>query len=102
MAQVSRLITEYKRTGRLKKTEYRRHRFPKKYTPSEVELLAKTKGVYHTNGVDEITQWEIVTSVERISEVYLVPVLEGMLVQSICRKDGESSFQSLSINLKIC
>jgi len=41
-AQVSRLISEYKRTGRLKKTEYRRHRFPRKYTPSEVELLAKT------------------------------------------------------------
>ena len=41
-SQVSRLIAEYKRTGRLKKTEYRRHRFPRKYTPSEVELLAGT------------------------------------------------------------
>jgi hypothetical protein len=41
-AQVSRLIAEYKRTGRLKKTEYRRHRFPRKYTPSEVQLLART------------------------------------------------------------
>ncbi|MGB6874078.1 MAG: hypothetical protein WBE46_08125 [Dehalococcoidia bacterium] len=27
-SQVSRLIVEYKRTGRLKKTGYRRHRFP--------------------------------------------------------------------------
>jgi len=173
-AQVSRLIREYKRTGRLKKTEYRRHRFPRKYTLSEVELLAKTdelhewlsgpatkkimereyevyghpefgnisrisvahlynlrrgrtyrnitrrftktkpavsrigerarpdpkgepgyiridtvhqgdlnghKGVYHINAVDEITQWEIVASVEKISEAYLVPVLESMLVQ---------------------
>jgi Integrase core domain. len=173
-AQVSRLIREYKRTGRLKKTEYRRHRFPRKYTPSEVELLAKTdelhewlsgpatkkimereyevyghsefgnisrisvahlynlrrsntyrniarrftktkpavskigerakpdpkgqpgyiridtvhqgdlnghKGVYHINAVDEITQWEIVASVEKISEAYLVSVLESMLVQ---------------------
>ena len=171
-SQVSRLIAEYKRTGRLKKTEYRRHRFPRKYTPSEVELLARTdelhgwlsgpatkkimerehevyghsefgnislisvahlynlrrsntyrniarrftktkpvvsrigerakpdpkgqpgyiridtvhqgdlngeKGVYHINAVDEITQWEIIASVERISEAYLVLVLESML-----------------------
>ena len=173
-AQVSRLIAEYKRTGRLKKTGYRRHRFPRKYTPSEVGLLARTdelhgwlsgpatkkvmewecevyghaefgnisqisvahlynlrrsniyrgmtrrftktkpvvskigerakpdpkgqpghiridtvhqgdqngqKGVYHINAVDEIAQWEIVASVERISEAYLVPVVESMLVQ---------------------
>ncbi len=173
-SQVSRLIAEYKLTGRLKKTEYRRHRFPRKYTSSEIELLASTdelhgwlsgpatkkimereyevyrhaefsnicqisvahlynlrrsntyrnrtkrfvktkpgisrigerakpdpqgqpgyiridtihqgdmnglKGVYHINAVDEITQWEIIASVERISETYLVPVLEGMLVQ---------------------
>jgi transposase InsO family protein len=173
-AQVSRLIAEYKGTGRLKKTEYRRHRFPRKYTPSEVQLLAITdelhgwlsgpatkkimereyevyghlkfenisrisvahlynlrrsntyrgmtrrfsktkpivsrigervrpdpkgqpgyirvdtvhqgdlngyKGVYHINTVDEVTQWEIVASVERISEAYLVPALESMLTE---------------------
>jgi transposase InsO family protein len=173
-SQVSRLITEYKRTGRLRKIQYRRHRFPRKYTPSEIGLLARTdelhgwlsgpatkkimereyeiyghsdfgnisrisiahlynlrgsntyrgmtrrytktkpvvsrigerlrpdpkgqpgyiridtvhqgdlngqKGVYHINAVDEITQWEIVASVERISETYLVPVLETMLLQ---------------------
>lgn len=39
------------------------------------------KGVYHINAVDEITQWEILASVERISEAYLVPVLETMLLQ---------------------
>jgi len=173
-AQVSRLIAEYKRTGRLKKTEYRRHRFPRKYAPSEVQLLAITdelhgwlsgpatkkimereyevyrhlefenisrisvahlynlrrsntyrgitrrfiktkpivsrigervrpdpkgqpgyirvdtvhqgdlngyKGVYHINTVDEVTQWEIVASVERISEAYLVLALESMLAE---------------------
>ncbi len=37
------------------------------------------KGVYHINAVDEVTQWEILTSVERISEYHLEPVLEGML-----------------------
>ena len=173
-AQVSRLIAEYKRTGRLRRTEYRRHRFPRKYSPSEVQLLARTdelhewlsgpatkkimereyevyghlefgnisrisvahlynlrrsntyrvmtrrfsktkpivsrigerakpdpkgqpgyirvdtvhqgelngyKGVYHINAVDEVTQWEILASVERISEAYLVLALESMLAE---------------------
>jgi len=173
-SQVSRLITEYKRRGRLKRMPYQRHRFPRKYTPADVILLAKTdelhwwlsgpatkkimereyqvyghsefenislisvahlynlrrsnayrsitrrftktkpvvsrigerikpeakgmpgyiridtvhqgdmnggKGVYHINAVDEVTQWEIVASVERISEAYLVPVLETILLQ---------------------
>jgi len=172
-SQVSRLIAEYKRTGRLQKTEYRRHRFPRRYTLSEIELLARTdelhgwlsgpatkkimerehevyghaefgnisrisiahlynlrrsntyrnttrrfaktkptvsrigerakpdprgqpgyiridtvhqgdfngrKGIYHINAVDEITQWEIVASVEKIAEAYLAPVLESILV----------------------
>ena len=173
-SQVSRLVTEYKRRGRLKRMPYRRHQFPRKYTPADVILLAKTdelhwwlsgpatkkimereyeiyghaefenislisvahlynlrrsnayrgitrrftktkpavsrvgerikpeakgmpgyiridtvhqgdmnggKGVYHINAVDEITQWEIVASVEKISEAYLVPLLESILVQ---------------------
>jgi len=37
------------------------------------------KGVYHVNAVDEVTQWEIVASVEKIAESYLVPVLESLL-----------------------
>jgi hypothetical protein len=171
-AQVSRLIREYKRRGRLKRTQYRRHRFPRRYPSSDIELLARTdelhgylsgqatkkimereysfyghlefrnisqisiahlynlrrsriyrsitkrftktrpavvkigervrpdpvgrpgyiridtvhqgdlngqKGVYHINAVDEVTQWQIVASVERISETYLVPALESML-----------------------
>ncbi len=171
-AQVSRLIGKYVRKGELQRTEYRRHRFPGKYTRRDMELLARTdelhdymsgpatkkilereflcyghrefanisrvsvahlynlrkknirlgltrtftktrpavvaigerakpepkgepghiridtvhqgdgdgrKGVYHVNAVDEVTQWEIVASVEQISEAYLVPVLEIML-----------------------
>lgn len=39
------------------------------------------KGVYHINSVDEITQWEIVASVEKISEAYLEPILILMLEQ---------------------
>jgi transposase InsO family protein len=41
--------------------------------------LSQEKGVYHINAVDEVTQWEIVASVEKIAESYLVPVLESML-----------------------
>jgi transposase InsO family protein len=43
--------------------------------------LSGHKGVYHINAVDEVTQWEVVASVEGISEAYLVPVLETMLAQ---------------------
>ncbi|MFW6111986.1 MAG: integrase [Chloroflexota bacterium] len=39
------------------------------------------KGVHHINAVDEVTQWEIVASVEKIAEAYLVPVLAEMLNQ---------------------
>ena len=171
-AQVSRLIRHYNQRGRLRKTHCKRHRFPRKYTLTDIALLAKTdelhdclsgpatkkimerewavyghldfrnisrisvahlynlrrshlygsitkrytrtkpavvkigerarpdpggspgyirvdtvhqgdsngeKGVYHINAVDEVTQWEIVASVERISEYYLEPILESML-----------------------
>jgi transposase InsO family protein len=39
----------------------------------------KEKGVYHINAVDEVTQFEVICSVEKISETYLVPVLEELL-----------------------
>lgn len=42
--------------------------------------LDKQKGVYHINAVDEVTQFEVVCSVERISERYLIPVLEELLL----------------------
>jgi len=38
-----------------------------------------TKGVYHINMVDEVVQFEIVGAVEKISEAYLVPLLEILL-----------------------
>ena len=37
------------------------------------------KGVYHINAVDEITQFEVVCTVEKISERFLIPVLEQLL-----------------------
>lgn len=41
--------------------------------------LDKQKGVYHINAVDEITQYEVVCTVEKISEHFLMPALEQML-----------------------
>ena len=43
--------------------------------------LDKRKGLYHINVVDEVTQYEIVITVERISERYLIPALEDLLDQ---------------------
>lgn len=37
------------------------------------------KGVYHINMIDEITQWEFVGAVEKISEAYLEPLLLRLL-----------------------
>lgn len=39
----------------------------------------KQKGVYHINAVDEVTQFEIIVSVEKISENHLIPALEQLL-----------------------
>ena len=41
--------------------------------------LDKVKGIYHINVVDEVTQFQFVGSVERISEQYLLPLLEKLL-----------------------
>ena len=41
----------------------------------------EAKGVFHINAVDEVLQWQVVGSTPRISEAYLVPVLQAMLRQ---------------------
>jgi transposase InsO family protein len=41
--------------------------------------LDKRKGVYHINSIDEVTQFEVVCTVEKISERYLIPALEQLL-----------------------
>ena len=41
--------------------------------------LDRKKGVYHVNAVDEVTQFEVVCTVEKISESYLIPILEHLL-----------------------
>ena len=39
------------------------------------------KGVYHINAVDEVTQWQVATATQAISEAYLIPALEALLLQ---------------------
>ena len=46
------------------------------------------KGVYHINAVDEVTQFEVVVSVEKISEYYLIPALEQLLEMLPLRHPG--------------
>lgn len=41
--------------------------------------LDGAKGVYHINTVDCVTQYEAVATCERISEAFLIPVLEALL-----------------------
>jgi len=43
--------------------------------------LDGTKGVYHINAVDEVTQWEVLGATAQISEAWLLPVLKAMLAQ---------------------
>ena len=172
--QITRLIRQYRQHGTIQRKSVRRRRFPTKYTPSDVALLAEVdrvhqrlsgpatrrilqrefqtfgrkkfqrlaslsvshlynlrasaayrrqaahylptqpvriaigerrkpdpggqpgflrvdtvhqgdwegeKGVYHINSVDAVTQWENVGCTAKISEAYLLPVLEAVLHQ---------------------
>ncbi|MGC8732850.1 MAG: integrase [Halothiobacillaceae bacterium] len=39
------------------------------------------KGVYHINAVGEVTQWQVMAATPKISELWLIPVLEAILEQ---------------------
>ncbi len=43
--------------------------------------LDGTKGLYHINAVDCVTQWQVVATVATIAEAHLMPVIEQMLAQ---------------------
>lgn len=47
-----------------------------------------SKGVYHLNAVDEVTQWQVVGAAEQISEAWLLPVLQAMMEQFPFRIQG--------------
>lgn len=171
-AQITRLISKYRKTGVIKPANYQRHKFTRRYFPEDVKLLAQTdeahqflngsavktilerqvkifgqreyeniskisvshlynlrnstpyqrmvkrytptrpsvinigerrkpepdgrpgylrvdtvhqgdkdeeKGVYHINTIDEVTQFEIVGAVEKISEIFIEPILKLIL-----------------------
>jgi transposase InsO family protein len=46
------------------------------------------KGVYHINAVDTVTQWQVIGCAAKISEQFLIPVLEAMLHQFPLRIQG--------------
>ena len=39
----------------------------------------KRKGVYHINAVDEVTQFQVIVTLERISEEFMLPALQYLL-----------------------
>jgi transposase InsO family protein len=43
--------------------------------------LDGAKGLYHIDAVDCVTQWQVVATVQTISEAHLLPVIEQMLEQ---------------------
>jgi transposase InsO family protein len=43
--------------------------------------LDGVKGVYHINAVDCVTQWQVVATVQGLSEAFLLPVIKQMLAQ---------------------
>jgi len=43
--------------------------------------LDGTKGLYHINAVDCVTQWQVVATVATIAEAHLLPVIAQMLAQ---------------------
>jgi len=43
--------------------------------------LDKVKGVYHINAIDEVTQFEVICSTQKISEQFLIPILTQILEQ---------------------
>ena len=47
-----------------------------------------SKGLYHINAVDEVTQWQVVGATPHISELWLIPLLEAMLAQFSFRIRG--------------
>lgn len=47
-----------------------------------------TKGVYHVNAVDEVTQWQVMGAAAQISEAWLLPVLVAMMEQFPFRIQG--------------
>ena len=82
----TRQQVHYEKTRPVKNTIGQRRRPQPKGQPGYVRIdtvhqgdLNRQKGVYHINATDEVTQFEFVFTVAKISERYLLPVLEALL-----------------------
>ena len=61
-----------------------------------------SKGVFHINAVEEVTQWEVLGATPQISETWLLPVLEAILGQFPFRIRGfHSDCGSEFINYRV-
>tara|TARA_R110001599_G_scaffold37386_8_gene116095 strand:- start:808 stop:1077 length:270 start_codon:yes stop_codon:yes gene_type:complete len=64
----------------------------------------KQKGDYHLNAVGEATQFEVLFSVEKISERYLIPALEQMLdaFLSFCAASTQTAWNTSKAGAPTC
>jgi hypothetical protein len=95
-AQVSRLIREYHQRGRLRKAQYKRHRFPRSYTTAEIALLARTGELHdHLSGpaTKKIMEREWVVyghmdfrNISRTSIAHLYNLRRSHLYQNITKR----------------
>jgi hypothetical protein len=44
-------------------------------------VIRTSKGIYHINAVDEVTQFQVIFTLERISEEFMVPALNQILAR---------------------
>jgi len=93
--QLTRLIKQYVSRGKIVRRQKTVKGFQKKYKAIDIVLLVKMEErhnqpngaavkklcerVYHVNAVDEVTQFEVVISVSKISEHYLIPALKKIM-----------------------
>jgi len=77
-AQLTRLIQQFRETGSIRDRRGKPAKpFPRRYTDANIRLLAEVDAL-HINLVDEVTQFQFIGSVERISERFLLPVLKAL------------------------
>jgi len=59
------------------------------------------KGLYHINAVDCVTQWQLVATCEKLSEAYLLPVIDALLAAFPFRIDDFHADNGEYINRKV-
>ena len=88
-SQITRLIASFFETEDIQPLKGKRNKFPVKYLPEELQLLAQTNElhgdkngvqvVYHINTIDEITQFEFIAAIKQITQDILIPILKELI-----------------------